>query len=471
MKLHLITCGLVAACSPHDENLGNRHTLGDAAPASVGTARWALALGTTSDDRAWGTAVDSIGDVVVVGDSSGPAAATYTPVAGFVTKRTASDGSERWTRTLALQNSSSVSYARGVAIDAHDDVIVVGSYVGTVDFGGQMLTAAADSFVAKYSSDGQLQWVRGLDRTTGSGAMGVAVDSAGRIFVTGHLDQGTVTFAGTSLTGDSDEDGYVLSFDASGTPLWGTAFHGTNGPQPESIATGNNGDVWIAGEIAGVTSFGGTPIDPVSRMRGFLVRYRNDGLFLSSQALGPATIDWVYPTQVAVSSAGQVIAQTFERSTAQPMGPGYTAVYVFDASAQALWSAQVPTPRHHGEHASTLATAPSGHIVSSMWSDAWSQNSVQQGSAVVDPDPDSSSSMYLTAFDQSGGQNMTTEGKRVLLTPGTTVAHGSAIGSAGAIAIVGELTGTVDFGTGPVEAHGNHDLDAFVVLIDPTQPL
>lgn len=470
MKLHVIACGVLVACSPHDENLGNRQPLVDAPPPSVGTARWALALGTTSNDRAYATAINSIGDVVAVGENTGPATPSTTPEAGFVTVRTSSDGSERWTRTLAPQNASSYSSARSVAVDAQDDVVVVGRYQGTVDFGGQTLTAIADTFVAKYAAGGQLQWVRGLDPTTPSTAMGVAVDSAGRIFVTGMLNEGTFTFAGSQLSGDSDLDGYVVSFDVSGTPLWGKAFHGVQGPTPESIAVGSNGDVWVAGELGGVTSFGGASIAAAAHTRGFLVRYRNDGLFLSSQALGPSTTDSTWSTQVAVSSAGQVIAQTFERSVDQPAGRGYGAVYVFDDSARALWSAQIPNPTLGSPAPRVLATAPSGHIVSGLWADPPRTHDVQQGSADVDPDPDGGT-MDLITFDQSGTQSLATDGKRLLLSIGATVAHGSAIGATGAIAYAGELNGTVDFGTGPIESHGNTDFDAFIVLIDPSQPL
>lgn len=87
-------------------------------------------------------------------------------------------GSDRWWRWLGNEHST---FARGVAIDPVGDVVVMGTFRGTLDFGGGPRTTQGDGqgpfegiFVAKYRlscgehrwshqiSDGGYVWTRGL---------------------------------------------------------------------------------------------------------------------------------------------------------------------------------------------------------------------------------------------------------------------------------------------------------------------
>ena len=90
-------------------------------------------------------------------------------------------------------------YANGVAVDSSGNVVVVGSFLGNVDFGGVILQSASSSpdiFLAKYSAaTGQLVWARGFGSTGVDAGNGVAVDGNGNIIMTG-LFRGTVDFGG-----------------------------------------------------------------------------------------------------------------------------------------------------------------------------------------------------------------------------------------------------------------------------------
>jgi len=453
MKTQLIACGLLVACTPHEENLGFT-------PA-VGAPRWAVALGTSYDDRAMGVAIDSIGDVVAAGDGQGPADQWGSPSdAGFVTKRVASDGSERWTVNMVPQLVDSYAGAMGIAVDAQDNVIVVGSYIGTVDFGGQRLALTepsppshSDTFIAKYSWDGHLLWARGLDPQADSMAYGVAVDSVGRIVVTGMFGYGTLTLGDRSYTVGAKHDGYVATFDPGGSLLWGAGFIGTgDGPAPQAVAIDRNDDVWIAGQFTSPTTFGGATIDPAAQDRGFLVRYRKDGLFLSSQPVGAEGLWESSASQVVVSSAGQIVVQTTEVEA--PDVWATAGVHVFDDTAHELWSTTVADNGNISPQPRTLATTATGVIMTSAWDDP----------------PKGAAAMEVVAFDPNGNHSMATFGSRTAPAGRATLARASAVGATGSIAWAGELSGAVDFGSGPVQTHGNGDSDAFIVLVDPPAP-
>jgi hypothetical protein len=449
MRHALLACCLLAACTPDTQNLGF---------TPVGSPRWAVALGTIYDDGALATAIDSIGDVVAVGYNSGPADMYGSPsVSSFVTKRVASDGSERWTVQMLPQSVDSYANAASVAIDAQDSVIVTGDYIGTVDFGGQTLSLSepsapshSDLFVAKYTWDGHLQWVRGLSPTTNVTAAAVAVDSAGRIVVAGMFSYGALTFGTEQYTADTNRDAFIAVFDPSGALVWGHAFEGGDGPLPASIAISANDDVIVAGQFTAPASFGGATLDPGAPDRGFIARYRKDGLFLSSQVIGAASPGMSLVTQVAASPAGLVV-QTMEDDGPQDLAhPVYAMVRVLDDSGQEMWSRKLDDHGNISPQLRTLALAPSGLIVSSAWDDK--------------PSGDAGS-MEVVSYDPLGHASTTAFGNRMSF--GQTVARGSVMGATGSVAFTGDFSGMVDFGAGPLTTHGQNDTDAYIVLLDP----
>src|SRR4029079_15639953 len=91
-----------------------------------------------------------------------------------------------------------------------DNLVVVGTFQNTVDFGGTSLTSAgsADIFVAKYSSSGSLLWAKRFGGTGTEKCQGVALDGADNILITGGYG-----FYGTSV----DFGGGVLTLSAGTT--------------------------------------------------------------------------------------------------------------------------------------------------------------------------------------------------------------------------------------------------------------
>jgi hypothetical protein len=446
MRRSLLACCLVAACTPDEHNLGF---------TPVGAPRWAVALGSAYDDSARAVAFDSIGDVVAGGGDQGPTAVNgVSSYSGFVTKRAASDGSERWTVPLLSEAMDASVGVASVAIDAQDSVIVTGGYRGMVDFGGQTLGPPiyGDTFVAKYTRDGHLQWVRDLDETPESWGTAVTTDSAGRIIVVGQFDTGTLTFGADSYTADSDQDAFIAVFDPSGTLVWGRAFQGAGGPYANSVAVAANDDVIVGGAFVAPASFGGATLDPAALARGYLARYRNDGLFLWSRVIGAASPGESEVAQVAAKPSG-IVVQTVDSDGEQGIRyPAYGVVRALDDSGQEMWSRKIAVDGNINSADRTLMLAPSGPIVSSTWDDNVHSHA---------------GSMVVVSYDATGHASTMEFGSRS--SPGfkATLAWGSAVGATGASAYVGQFSGQVDLGTGPLSTHGQNDTDAYIVLLDP----
>jgi hypothetical protein len=115
------------------------------------------------------------------------------------------NGADRWSRWLGNEAST---FARGVAIDAAGDLVVMGTFSSTLDFGGGPLTTAPNFgspyegiFVAKYRMTcGEHRWSRQLSHGVFTWARGLAVAPDRSISLTGLYGDGF----GPGMPGDPD---------------------------------------------------------------------------------------------------------------------------------------------------------------------------------------------------------------------------------------------------------------------------
>lgn len=170
--------------------------------SAAGSLLWERTAGTPTYTRLYpfdlgglAVALDPSGNVCVAGGSTGPAIfgnTTFPARAGgpLICKYTA-NGDLVWAKriegapdVLGLGGS-----ATSIGVDSQGNIIVSGGLNnGAADFGGQVVTVAgpysSDSFIAKYNSSGDLQWVR-----LGLGGR-ITLDSSGNIYSVAGTDFG-----------------------------------------------------------------------------------------------------------------------------------------------------------------------------------------------------------------------------------------------------------------------------------------
>lgn len=464
MRKLVVALLLVAGCHS-EENLGF---------TVVGEPRWAVSLGGRANDRGFTAAFDSLGDVIVSGHFFGPAdfGSGLDSVGGpwpFITKRVASDGAERWTKRLSGLSSSSNLYIGAIAITSADEIVVTGGYVGSVDFGGQTLSLDepeppdhGDMFLAKYASDGRLLWVHGLAEYSNASGLALAIDASGAIYVTAVFANGTLVLDGqVHREVDNDADTLLLAYDSNGARRWSRIIQGSHGPYPMSMALASNGDVLVAGQFAAPTSFGGAVVNPDARQRTFLARYRNDGLYLESRAVGPSAPWTTWSPQVRVDAAGLIVIQQVETDESRTVGEWdatHATVRIFADDGSELWSSRMPNLGSFSPQTRTLLTSPNGFVASAAWTD---------GPYNADDRASVTGTMEVVTFDTDGSDSVTTFGNRMVGAPQDTIAWASAVSSSGAIAFTGQFAGMVDFGTGAMTTRGQDDTDIFVVVVNP----
>lgn len=104
---------------------------------------------------------------------------------------------------------------RGVALDASGNIALTGFILGPTNFGGGALCplcSTYDVFVAKFSSSGSHSWSKRFDTVTqDEHGNGVAFDSSGNVIIVGDFFD-TVDFGGGALSSPGGVSGFLAKF-------------------------------------------------------------------------------------------------------------------------------------------------------------------------------------------------------------------------------------------------------------------
>lgn len=191
------------------------------------------------------------------------------------------NGNFAWVRTIG---GSDVDQCKGMDIDQNNNLIVMGTYRGNVDFdpgpGSTILTGGTNinnNFIMKLDSSGALKWAKNYDHTSVNQVL--TVDGDNNILIAG-LFFSTQKFARASdtveLSAYGHADVHVHKLDPNGVVLWASQLGGTAYEDPYSIAVDQSNNVYVLGIFEGKTDF-----DPSSDSAFLTVNNNSRDIFLS----------------------------------------------------------------------------------------------------------------------------------------------------------------------------------------------
>lgn len=193
----------------------------------------------------------------------------------------------RWSKAIG---STLDQICHGVAVDSSSNVFITGEFQGSVDFGGGLLSSAGgrDIFLAKYTSQGDYQWALSFGDASEQISYSVAVDSTGNVLITGSF-QGSLDFGGDVLTSVGSTDIYLAKFNAAGSHVWSKSFGDASAQIGYSLATDNNNNIIITGNFAGSVDFGGGLLMSAGGTDIFLARFGPTSMHHFSTSFGDST--------------------------------------------------------------------------------------------------------------------------------------------------------------------------------------
>lgn len=215
---------------------------------------------------------------------------------------------------------------RSIVEDAEGNIILTGKYSYTTDFDpsagrvAKTVVDLIDVFVAKYTSDGELIWVRTFGGLSEDEGVAVVTDLQSNIYVLGNFtytvdfDPGPGQITKTSV-GPSDV--FLSKFDKDGNLIWVNTFGGNDYLSPMGLGIGNNSELFITGNFPGTIDFdpgnGTENRTALGQTDIFISKYTTDGLYHWTKQIGGSFEDWVQ--EIAVSKQGNVFITGAFKST------------------------------------------------------------------------------------------------------------------------------------------------------------
>jgi hypothetical protein len=357
-----------------------------------GFAQWVQVLrGLTSTD-AIGRAidVDLFGNSYITGSSpSGQALQLYnidtTPYLfvnssggtdGFVVKYSP-DATPRW---VAKVSSIEIDTSFAIATDSDGNVYIAGQRgragvftlfnADGTPFGTTFPVTGVqtDAFIAKYNTDGAIQWAARIVSVAQDIAYGIASDSSGNVYVTGmcSANANAVTtafssngnaFATTITNANTAADTFLVKYDTDGIVQWVASIRSNSEVIARAITVHSSGDIYLTGNKGPSTTIvnSNATTTGAGQSGAFTVKFNTSGIAEWVRQIGSAGNDVgygvttdpsgnVYVTGVAGRDGATTIFVTNGGNAgasfaASGSGDAYVAKY--NSSAVVQWAAKI----------------------------------------------------------------------------------------------------------------------------------
>ena len=348
---------------------------------AAGTALvYATYIGGRSDDRAAGIAVDSSGQAYVIGSTG----STNFPLVAQIRSSLGGAGRNAFALKVNAVGSallystylggSTYDLGTAIAVDGSGNAYLAGD-TQSADFpvlnaAQNRLGGAMDSFVTKLTSSGSLAFSTFLGGAANEHTGGVAVDSAGSVYVTGGTFSANFPILGAiQSVNRGSQDAFVTKISATGSSFVYSTYLGGNGgalgtpEQGNGIAVDTGGNAYIAGVTnstnfpvtsgAVQTSFDGVQDAFVSKINA------SGNVLVYSTYLGGTSMDWASGIAVDTSGNASVAGYTssFDFPTIGGVQSGFNGMYDAFVSTLSTSGAQLTFSTYYGGTGSDSANA------------------------------------------------------------------------------------------------------------------
>ncbi|MDC3980226.1 hypothetical protein [Polyangium jinanense] len=175
----------------------------------------------------------------------------------FVARLSGVDTNARW--SVKLGDDAFLQRAYAVAVGPSDEIAVTGTFAGSITISGTTLTSATsvDAFLLVFEPEGALRFAKKLGDATGGDQIGagVAFDAAGNVVVTGSFD-GSIDFGAGAIPSAGTADVFVAKYaSADGALLWARTAGDAEAQRGFGIAALPDSRMLLSGGFAGTIDF------------------------------------------------------------------------------------------------------------------------------------------------------------------------------------------------------------------------
>lgn len=304
---------------------------------------WAIGIGGNVQDKAEDIDTDSLGNVYTIGyyKSSNISIDTIT-----ITKIVDEElflvkqnrwGNVIWAKRFAVANCGCGSTDNPeMIVDAAGNIFITGKYrlailhLDTITLTNSLVNSF-EMFVAKFNTDGDIQWARTAGGNTSDYGTGITLDKFGNVIVSGIFMSPTFNIDTITLTakGNGFYNAVLLKFDPNGNLLWARNEGGYGGDVIFYSVASHNGDIYAAGNFWSASfSIDTTIVTSNGGMDILLVKYDSGGNTEWVYNKGGSNTDFMASVTTDISGdvyiTGDFYSDTIMFDTIIMTNPGYS---------------------------------------------------------------------------------------------------------------------------------------------------
>lgn len=195
---------------------------------------------------------------------------------------------------LVTGGGSSIDWIDEITLASDGSIYGTGYFSDTLRFAGDSLISKgdADVFVIKMDKDGVIEWmVQGEGATGNDRGQDINLDLNGNIYVCGNFE-GTIDFDTHSRTSNGDSDYFLVKIDPLGTVKWLRSGGSVNDDDVAyGVAIGPSNFVYVTGFLGDTTSIGTHTHYPAGSDDIFLTKYTPSGTVDTLVTIGGTDVD------------------------------------------------------------------------------------------------------------------------------------------------------------------------------------
>lgn len=282
----------------------------------TGHIYWAQAIGSDQLDYVYGITLDNQGNVYATGGFSSTVTVgqeSYTALKGtdaYLVKINQS-GSVEW-----FKQAGSINFDMGyaVTVDLNGDIVQTGWFAGELTLGDVTVSAtnSNDSFIAKYSSIGELIWIKTLFGDGHQYAFSVATDSDNNYYIAGQFEK-SLKYGSVAEAAKGYFDSYILKTDSNGEVIWHRIYGNSGNETIYNLTVDENDNVYAAGYFVNRIDFGSIDLIGTAYDDGFVLKIDKEGD--SQWASAVKSPGWAYARDIMVKN-GVAVATGYFSSNA-----------------------------------------------------------------------------------------------------------------------------------------------------------
>jgi len=310
---------------------------------SSGNFIWGFGMGSSGKDEGSVITLDSLGNIIIAGRFSNtidfdPSVNVYT-LSNFSISRDiyfakyTPSGAFVWAKQIG-----GVLYddAEDIITDSYNNIYLCGSFQSTCDFdpgpGTEFRTAQTDdAYIAKYTQDGNLIWVRTFGGVGSEDAASIKLDGLGDIYCAG-LFEDVCTFELLPIwnfkTSAGSSDAFYLKMDTTGTIVWVDKI-GASGVDAAYGLDYKDNELYITGSFSSIVDFDNSansfPLTSNGLADIYFLKVNATGGFLHANRAGGMGFD--FGMDIRVNNNNEIFATgMFESTSSFGIGAGVKTI-------------------------------------------------------------------------------------------------------------------------------------------------